>query len=157
MRVEQVMSRPVHFCHPEDSLAKAACLMWDHDCGCLPVVAEGAHRVAGMITDRDICMHALFENKPLAELQVKQAMATDVQVCRPYDELSVADEIMRGARLRRLPVLDDDGNLVGMVTLADLAREAQRETAMPERDISEKAVAHALAEICHQHHRDVAA
>jgi CBS domain-containing protein len=58
--------------------------MWDHDCGCLPVCGgDGATRVVGVITDRDICMHALFQSKPLQELRVSEGMAKQVQVCRP--------------------------------------------------------------------------
>ena len=64
MRVEQLMSRPVHCCRPEDTLACAAQLMWDHDCGCVPVVAADGTGLAGIITDRDICMCAYFQNKP---------------------------------------------------------------------------------------------
>ncbi len=158
MRVEQIMARPVQFCGPEDSLAHAAQLMWEHDCGCLPVVAGGAGgSVAGMITDRDICMCALFQKRPLEDLRVSTAMAKQVQVCRPYDDLRSAEETMRAARIRRLPVVDDDGVLIGMISLADLAQEALRERDSSKREISEKAVGHTLAAICRAQHRELAA
>jgi CBS domain-containing protein len=158
MRVEQIMARPVQVCGPEDSLAHAAQLMWDHDCGCLPVVAGGGGTgVAGMITDRDICMCALFQKRPLEDLRVSTAMATQVQVCRPYDDLRSAEKIMSAARIRRLPVVDDDGALVGMISLADLAQEALRERDTSKREISEKAVGHTLAAICRTEHRELAA
>ena len=158
MRVEQIMARPVQFCRPEDSLAHAAQLMWDHDCGCLPVLAGDAGTgVAGMITDRDICMCALFEKRPLEDLRVSTAMAKQVQLCRPYDDLRKAEKIMRTALIRRLPVVDDDGVLVGMISLADLAQEALRERDTTKREISEKAVGHTLAAICRAQHRELAA
>jgi predicted transcriptional regulator len=156
MRVDQIMSRPVHSCRPDDSLARAAWLMWEHDCGCLPVISgDGTARVIGMITDRDICMCALFEKQSLGELRVSSAMAKQVRACRPTDELPAVDEIMRSARLRRLPVIDDDGVLVGMVALADLAREALRERGTPVRDITEGAIGYALAGICQPQHREL--
>lgn len=158
MRVDQIMSRPVHCCRPGDSLAEAAWLMWEHDCGCLPVVSgEGISVVVGMITDRDICMCALFERQPLEQLRVATAMAKQVRSCRPSDQLPAVEEIMRTARLRRLPVVDDDGVLVGMVTLADLAREALRERGTRRREVTERAVGHALAGICQPQHRELAA
>jgi len=158
MRVDQMMSRPVQRCRPEDSLAHAARLMWEHDCGCLPVVGgDTANSVAGMITDRDICMCALFHNEPLANICVSTAMAKDVQVCRPYDDLRAAEEIMRAARIRRLPVVDDDGVVVGMITLADLAQEAFGERGTSKHEISETSVAHTLAEICRAQHHELAA
>jgi CBS domain-containing protein len=158
MRVDQIMSRPVHVCLAEDSLARAAGLMWEHDCGSLAVVGgDGGSRIVGMITDRDVCMCALFEKQPLEGLQVSRAMSKRVRTCRPYDELPTAEEILRTARLRRLPVVDDNGGLVGMVTLADLAREASRERSTPQRDITERAVGHTLGGICRPRHRDLVA
>jgi len=76
MRVEDIMSRKVTSCTASDSLERAAKLMWEQDCGCLPVCAreDGADCTVGIITDRDICMHALFRGKPLGELRVEQAM-----------------------------------------------------------------------------------
>ncbi len=158
MRVEQIMSRSVQCCRPEDSLARAAQLMWEHDCGCLPVVGgDGVTRVDGMITDRDICMCALFQNQPLGGLRVSTAMAKRVEVCRPYDDLLGAEKIMRAARVRRLPVVDDDGVLVGMVSLADLAQEALRERETPKREITDKGVSRTLAAICRPPHRELTA
>ena len=66
MRVDQIMTEQVSWCGTEDSLAQAAQLMWNHDCGCLPVCSgNGENRVVGVVTDRDICMSALFMSKPL--------------------------------------------------------------------------------------------
>ena len=69
MQIEQLMSRNVQYCSPDDSLERVAKLMWDYDCGSVPVcTGNGAPRVVGVITDRDICMSALFEGKPLRDL-----------------------------------------------------------------------------------------
>lgn len=158
MQVEQLMARPVECCRPEDTLARAAQLMWDHDCGCLPVCGgDGAARVVGVITDRDISMCALFQDKPLRELRVSEAMAKQVQVCRASDTLADAEKTMREARIRRLPVVDEEGTLVGIISLADLAQEAARERTASKQEITETEVGDTLAVICAPLHRELAA
>ena len=158
MHVEQIMARTVHCCGPQDTLAHAAHLMWDNDCGCLPVVTgDGEPRVAGMITDRDICMCALFQSRPLQELRVAEAMAKEVHACRPDDSLATAEKTMRQARIRRLPVIDQRGLLVGMISLADLAQEAARERSAKSRAITENEVGDTLAAICEPVARQLAA
>ena len=158
MRVEQIMARSVQSCRQEDSLARAAQLMWDHDCGCLPVSGgDGGARVVGVITDRDICMSALFQGSPLGELRVSEAMSKQLQVCGPRDSLAAAEKKLREARIRRLPVVDDEGVLVGMISLADLAQEAARERGTAKREITESEVVDTLATICEPLHRQLAA
>lgn len=123
------MTTRVHRCMPQDTLAQAAQLMWQHDCGCLPVcasVANGLEHLVGMITDRDICMCALFQGKPLGELRVNQAMTTRLRCCAPDDTLEQAERLMSDGQIRRLPVVTDQRALVGLISLADLARGAAR-------------------------------
>jgi len=149
MRVEQLMTKQVTTCKPDDTLEHAAQLMRDHDCGCLPVCAgNGVDRVTGVITDRDICMSALFQSKPLRELHVADAMSKQVRVCRPADSTFDVEQTMREARIRRLPVVDEQGAIAGMITLADLAREAQREQTFPSPDITGNEIGVTLASIC---------
>jgi CBS domain-containing protein len=121
------MSRDVQYCRPGDTLASAARLMWEHDCGCVPVCSDdGAPQVIGMITDRDICMSALFQGRSLDTLQVADAMSREVQSCRPNDQAADVEKVMRSQQIRRVPVTDTNGRLVGILSLADLAREASR-------------------------------
>jgi CBS-domain-containing membrane protein len=151
MRVQDLMTQQVHSCRPEDSLEKAAQLMWDHDCGCIPVCAggnNGASNTIGIVTDRDICMNALFRGRPLGELRVRDAMAKEVRVSHPNDTLAVAERTMRDAKIRRLPVVDDSGALLGMISLADLAREAARERGSHHKKVTETEVGDTLAAIC---------
>ena len=149
MRVEQLMTKQVSTCGPDDTLERAAQLMWDHDCGCIPVCAgEGRRKTVGIITDRDICMSALFQGKALRDLHVADAMAKTVRTCRPESSLVEAEQTMREARIRRLPVLDKNGDLVGMITLADLAREADREQTSPRQEVTGDEVGATLASIC---------
>jgi CBS domain-containing protein len=149
MRVKDLMTSEVVSCRPDDSLHHAAQLMWDNDLGCLPVGhgSSGA-RVDGVITDRDICMSAFLQRKPLLDMKVTDAMSRVLHTCRPTDTLQQAERIMGGLRVRRLPVVDEGGVLVGMISLADLAREAQREQPLQKREISSNDVGLALASIC---------
>jgi len=158
MRVEQLMTKLVTTCKPEDTLDRAAQLMWDQDCGCLPVCAgDGVNRVTGVITDRDICMSALFQGKPLRDLRVSDAMSRQVHVCRAGDSLFDAEQTLRKAQIRRLPVVDEQGLLIGMITLADLAREAEREQTNPKPDITGNEIGVTLASICEPAGRRLAA
>jgi CBS domain-containing protein len=145
MRIEQLMSRNVQFCAADDTLEQAARAMWDNDCGCVPVCStNGSPHVVGMITDRDICMSALFGAKPLNELRVADAMSREVYVCRPSDSPTAVERLMRERQIRRIPVADESGRLLGIVSLADLARTGRR----PTTDISETEVGETLAAIC---------
>ena len=150
MLVREVMTAQVQCCTPEDSLEHAARLMWDNDCGCLPVCTgtDGEAHAVGLITDRDVCMCALFEGQPLFRLQVRQAMTQHVLACQPADSLEEAERVMQDGQVRRLPVLNAEGQLIGIVSLADLARNAAGSTRVIGRDISESEVGHTLAAIC---------
>jgi len=126
-RVREVMTRQVVTCRESDSLNRAAQSMWDADCGALPVVGD-QDKLIGMITDRDICMAAYTRGKPLAELSVSGTMSTHPVTCRPTDTLPAVMELMAERQIRRVPVVDDEGRLAGIVSLADLALLAQAPT-----------------------------
>jgi CBS domain-containing protein len=123
-KARDVMTREVVSCRPADSLNRAAQLMWDGDCGALPVI-DHAGKLLGMLTDRDICMAAYTRGRPLTELSVSAAMSTSVFSCRPEDTLRSVMDAMATRQVRRIPVLDEGGLLVGIVSLADVARLAQ--------------------------------
>jgi CBS domain-containing protein len=152
VRIEQLMTKPPRTCRPGHTLGEAAQVMWDHDCGCLPVTADdGSGRVVGMITDRDICMAAHFQGRRLWELRVGDAMATDVRACNPGDVPREAEAIMGEAGVRRLPVVDGANQLLGVLSLADLAREAARQRLKKRRGVTEAEVGDLLAAICQPH------
>lgn len=157
MRVEELMTRQVRSCSPDDSLAEAARIMWEGDCGCLPVRSgDGGEHVAGVITDRDICMAAMFQGKPLNDLRVADVMSSQVKTCRPGDSAVMVERMMAAARIRRLPVLDEEDALVGMITLADLAREAEREQNLQSPSIHGNEISVTLASICQPPRHDLA-
>lgn len=148
MKVERLITKDVRTCRPTDSLNEVARAMWERDCGCLPVVADDrTNRVVGMITDRDVCMAAYTTGRRLEEIRVDQVMSRQVLSCLPDDVLSEAEATMRSGRVRRLPVLDDAGQLLGLVSLADIAQEAGREHGVRRREVSDGEVGQTLAEI----------
>jgi CBS-domain-containing membrane protein len=102
-------------------------------------------------------MSALFQGKPLQDIRVSDAMAKRLLTCSPNDSVGAAERKMREARIRRLPVVDKEGTLVGMVSLADLAQEAAREQAARRKEITESEVGDTLAAICEPLHRQLAA
>lgn len=147
MKIEELMTKEPASCRPEESLNAAARIMWEHDCGCVPVTGESS-RLVGMLTDRDICMAAYFENRPLSEIPVSEAMSKRIQACRPDDPIAAAETTMQENQIRRLPVIDADGRLLGIVSLADIAREAELERARKKRrEVKEEDVARTLAAI----------
>ena len=125
MKVEQIMKQAVRTCSAHDSLDCIAQSMWETDCGCAPVV-DAENRVVGMITDRDICMAAYSQGKALRQLTVEGSMAKRVYCCKGSDSIAEAERVMQANQVRRLPVVDEGNHLVGIVSLNDIATEAQR-------------------------------
>jgi CBS domain-containing protein len=127
MKVQDIMTSDVQCCGPDTNLAAAAKRMWDSDCGALPVLnVEG--RVMGMITDRDICMAAATKNKPAWDITVWETVSGNAHTCHMSDDVHTALDIMKREKVRRLPVVDEDGVLQGIVAMNDfvlLAGEAK--------------------------------
>jgi CBS domain-containing protein len=126
MQVEDIMTRAVFTCDAHADLEGVARVMWDHDCGYVPIVDEH-EQLAGVVTDRDIAMAAYLHGKPLADIPVAEIMSRPVHSCVPSASVELAHQIMRSAEIRRLPVIDTSGKLVGIVTWSDLFAAAQRE------------------------------
>lgn len=140
MKITNLMHANPITCRTHDHLERAAQLMWEHDIGCLPVVADDG-LVAGMITDRDVCMAAYTQGKPLRAIPVPAAMSRIVHACAPTDDLAAVESAMQRWQIRRMPVIDDAGHLVGVISLNDLARASQHD------GVSAKEVATTLAAV----------
>jgi CBS domain-containing protein len=150
VNVEQLMTRDVKVCTDAETLNRAAQLMWESDCGCIPVIhANGNGHVVGVVTDRDIAMAAYTQGKPLSAIPITSVMAHGVIACHVNDAVSQAEVLMRENRVRRLLVLDQHQRLAGIISLNDMAREAQRETATGRRPgVTEEGVTETLAAVC---------
>lgn len=140
MNIADVMTRGVEPISPEATVQDAAICMAEQDVGALLVGSVGA--VEGIVTDRDILLRVVVEGVNPASVQVRDVMSSTLFTCREDDPVEVAFQQMSQHQVRRLPVLDNDGELVGIVTLGDLARrepdprqalEALREVAEPHR------------------------
>jgi CBS domain-containing protein len=125
MRIKEVMNQPAITCSEADSADNAARLMWEFDCGIIPVLHDDG-RLAGVITDRDICMAAYTQGEPLRGIPVTRGMAKHVIAIHADDSVETAEILMRDNQIRRLPVVDDDGRPLGVVSMNDLARLAGR-------------------------------
>lgn len=148
MKVDKVMRTGVQTCQPGDSLNTAAKIMWENDCGSVPVVSDGV--VAGMITDRDVCMAAYLQGRALWDIDVASAMSRGVHVCAANDTVLQAQKTMRANKVRRLPVVDADGALVGIVSLSDIVAAAEK-TPERSRKGAQVAVAETLCAITDRH------
>jgi len=139
LKVEQVMARNIETCRADDSLDQVAQIMWEHDCGVVPVVVagDGAARVVGMLTDRDLCMASYTQGRALKDIPVGSVVTQRVCSCRPSDTIAVALKVMKTNQLHRLPVVDQENRLVGLVSLADLAREAASERGVKRAQITD--------------------
>ena len=135
MKVRDIMTQDPACCSSRDTLEKAAHLMEEFDCGCIPVVEDGEDNVViGVITDRDIAVravgHGLKGDTPVAEV-----MTEEVCCCSADADLGTVEQLMADRQIRRIVVVDDGGCCVGMVAQADLARAAESN-----RDVTDEEV-----------------
>ncbi len=120
MNVNEVMSSDVTSCSTDTSLDQAARLMWDNDCGAVPVVNEKNVPV-GIITDRDIAMAALHKHKPLWEMQVNQIIqGQHLCCCHQEDNIEGCLTKMEQNGVRRIMVTSQNGKLCGIVSMGDI-------------------------------------
>lgn len=124
MKVQEVMNNQVQSCRPDTNLAAAGAVMWDYDCGTLPVVDDAGH-VVGVITDRDIAIAAATKGRPAGEIPVRDVISGTVYSCEEHDDIHAALKIMRHAKVRRLPVVNVAGRLQGILCLNDIALRAE--------------------------------
>jgi len=119
MKVSDIMTRDVRLLSPDQTIREAASLMADIDVGSLPVGEND--RLVGMITDRDIVIRAVAQGKS-PDTKVAEVMSKEMLYCSETDEIDAVARNMAKAQVRRLPVINADKRLVGIVSLGDLAR-----------------------------------
>lgn len=141
MLIYNVMRHEIVTCRVDDSLERAAQLMWERDLGFLPVV-DPRGQLVGVITDRDALMAAYTRGTALASLRVETAMAREVVTCTIHDEVTAVEHRMAANRIRRVPVVNEAQEPIGIITLSDLARASLRG-----HEISPKGPTWALATI----------
>lgn len=143
MKVQDVMTNNVRCCNRETNLAAAVALLWEGNCGVLPVVEDG--KVMGIVTDRDICIALGTRNRPAHEITVRDIITETVATCRATDDVASALETMRWAKVRRIPVVSSERRLLGMLSLNDIALRVGKS---PGNGLSYHQVVDALQAIC---------
>jgi CBS domain-containing protein len=150
MKVAELMTREVECCAIDDMLERPAQIMWDNDCGCVPVLDDD-ERVVGMITDRDICMAALTQGRTLDTMTVESACSREISTAQEDDTVEAVESLMRLMQVRRVPITDARGRLVGILSMNDLARHAHRTGRAPTTGLSGDTITETLAAICKPH------
>jgi CBS domain-containing protein len=145
MKVKEIMTTEPKTCTPDTSVADAAHLMWDGDCGILPVVDDGS--LVGVVTDRDMYIALATQNARASQLRVGAVATTKVARCEPEDDVRTALAAMKEARVRRLPVVGFNGTVLGMLSMNDILRVAGKGKGLANDDIVET-----LQAICAHHH-----
>jgi CBS-domain-containing membrane protein len=126
MKCNEIMTPNPMSCTPEDNVAVAINIMWDYDCGAVPVVKDlTSNELVGMVTDRDIAMHVVkHAGAHPSYVKVGDCMATAVVACQIEDSVERAIQLMSEHRIRRLPVVDPNNSCVGIISQADLLSRA---------------------------------
>ena len=124
MKIQDLMISEVETCIATTDLAAVSMTMWRQDCGIVPVI-DDTRRVLGVITDRDICMALATQHRRAEEITAREVMSGRLFSVRPDDDVRVALETMRTRRVRRLPVMDAEQRLRGLVSLNDVVLHAK--------------------------------
>lgn len=124
MKVKEVMTPNPKAIWLTESLADAAKLMWNQDCGILPIIKDG-RMVIGLITDRDICMAMAMRDRNPSSVSVEEVMSGEVFSVNPEDEIDKALQAMRKHKIRRLPVVSKEGELEGILSMNDVVLNAK--------------------------------
>jgi CBS domain-containing protein len=151
MRVQDIMTEAVKACGPDTNLAEAAAAMWEADCGTIPVVADG-EKVIGMVTDRDIAVALGTRDSRASDIAVSDVMSEEVYACHPEDDIHTALKAMRKDKVRRLPVIDNDGVLQGILSINDVALHAEKFDEHRTVDLTYEDVVNTLKTICEHRH-----
>ena len=126
MKARDLMTPDPALVTPSDSLQRVSQLMAEHDCGCIPVVAAADRRsLLGVVTDRDIAIRAVAEGRPVTT-PIGEIMTPNPDCVNPNDDIEQVEKLMADRQIRRVVVVDDAGDCVGIIAQADLARASKR-------------------------------
>ena len=141
MQVREIMTREPVCCPPEAKLSDVARMMAENDCGGIPVVESSrSKRPIGVVTDRDIAVRVVAEGRDPAQMTARDCMSTPVVTTNPDTEVANCCQILEQHQIRRMPVVNERGELCGIVSQADIATFAsERDTAEFVRTVSQPA------------------
>ena len=128
MKAQDIMSKNPMCVTPDTPLVEAAQLMKTENIGVVPVVeSTGSKRLVGVLTDRDIAIRAVAEGRDGATTSVGHVMSSDVRTSAPDDSVEDVMELMGREQVRRIPIVDERGTLVGIIAQADIVIEARND------------------------------
>ena len=146
MNVSDVMHRVVHTCSVDETLDRVARVMWEHDCGSVPLT-DASGKLVAIVTDRDVCMAAYTQGQPLTRIVASTAASRSVATVRENATIDTVESLMRDHQVRRIPVVDAAERPVGIVTLNDLVLHAHPGGRRRE-GLSAESITKTLAAIC---------
>lgn len=146
MNVKDVMVRTAASCGPETDLGQATEILWNRNCGILPIV-DSQQRVIGVVTDRDLCIAMGTRNRLPGEISLAQVASGKVYACRPEEAIPVALQVMAQHKVRRLIVVDGQGGLQGILSMDDIVLHAEPAGAGKAPEVSADAVIKTLKAI----------
>ena len=120
MKVKECMCNKVFTCSPSTTVYDAAKIMQTSHIGCIPV-CDTENCMVGIITDRDIVLRCIANDKDAKQTPISEIMTTNIWTCTPEDEMTTAQDKMGEEKIRRLPVVDNQGKIVGILSFGDLA------------------------------------
>jgi CBS domain-containing protein len=147
MKVKEVMTPHATAIWLTESLVDAAKLMWENDCGVLPIIKDG-RKVVGMITDRDICMALAMRDTNPSSVSVEEVMSKQVYAVKPEDDVDQALQKMQDHKIRRVPVVNPEGELEGILSLNDIVLNAKKPNTGAENTIKYSDVVKTYQAIC---------
>lgn len=124
MNVQALMNPNVKYGGTDSTVADIIAIMEKEDCGAIPIV-NAQNKVVGIVTDRDICLALGRRPLPAAEVSVTEVMSKRVFACGPDEDVAEALQTMKDKKVRRLPVIDDKGRLVGILSMDDVVLHAE--------------------------------
>ncbi len=132
MKVKKIMTRSVGVCRENDSLAKAVEVMWQKDCGFVPVVDKKS-KLVGTITDRDVAVSVFLQNKPASEIKASDVINGKVVTCSSKDKIEKVLKTMKKHQIKRLPVIGKNDKLEGIISITDILLASDKDKSLQKK------------------------
>jgi CBS domain-containing protein len=146
MKVKDVMMRTPASCEATTNLGAAVEILWNRNCGILPVI-DSQGNVLGVVTDRDLCIALGTRNQLLGDVTVGQVVSGKVFTCKPDDDIRDALNTMAREKVRRLPVVNDAGQLEGILSMDDIVLHSEGGIAGKASELSHDTVVNTLKQL----------
>lgn len=151
MNIKDLMVKKVTSCTPETNLEVAGQLMWDQDCGAIPVLDDDNHPI-GILTDRDIAMSAVLNHKPLWDITAHDVTGNrEIFTCHMDEDIKSALTTMQTHKIRRVPVVDSDGRLHGLLSIDDIIACSEQGKGETQPQILFEDTMNTLKAVCFHH------